>query len=66
MKTKNMRDVETRVDEIPPCDICQKPAEYDGKTKDGPWAYLCGGCFDVHGIGVGLGKGQRLILRGEG
>ena len=49
--------------EIPPCDICQKPAAYDAKTKAGPWAYLCGACFDVHGIGTGLGKGQRLILR---
>jgi len=49
--------------EIPPCDICQKPAGYDAKTKAGPWAYLCGACFDVHGIGTGLGKGQRLILR---
>lgn len=66
VKAKNMRDTESRVDAIPPCDECRKPAEYDAKTKAGPWAYLCGSCFDTFTHGkLGLGVGQRLVLRGS-
>lgn len=36
-------------------------AAYDGKTKYGPWAYMCVTCFVDHGIGLGTGRGQRLI-----
>lgn len=43
------------------CDICQQqPAKYDGKTKMGPWAYMCEKCFKAYGVGLGLGKGQVL------
>jgi len=56
---------ETAVDEIPSCQFCTKPAAYDGKTKGGPWAYMCWQHFEVYGVGLGLGRGQRLIL-GEG
>ena len=31
------------------CDICGKPAVYDGKTKNGPWGYLCQKCFEKYG-----------------
>ena len=44
------------------CDICDKetPQEYfDAKTKQGPWATMCSWCFRQHGIGLGLGRGQR-------
>jgi hypothetical protein len=45
------------------CDICMdEDAKYDGKTKRGPWGYMCQGCFDIHGVGIGLGKGQKLIV----
>lgn len=58
---------EVQVTYIPICDICivsGKPedAAYDGRTKDGPWANMCEDCFKVHGVGLGLGKGQKLIL----
>lgn len=36
-------------------------AHYDGKTKRGPWANMCGACFAKLGIGLGTGKGQQLI-----
>lgn len=39
-------------------------AAYDAKTTYGPWAYLCVPCFVDHGVGLGTGRGQRLI-RGE-
>lgn len=51
------------VTEIPICQLCKEhPAEYDGKTSFGPWAYMCKECFDHVGIGLGMGKGQRLVL----
>ncbi len=48
--------------ELPKCDFCNDLAKYDGKTKYGAWGNMCLPCFGVHGIGLGLGKGQELIL----
>jgi hypothetical protein len=42
------------------CDYCGAPALYDGKTKPGFWAAMCQKCFEKHGIGLGLGKGQKI------
>lgn len=61
---------EVKVAVLPLCDLCQfkgvKPvpkAEYDAKTKSGPWANLCEACFERYTWGVlGTGKGQRLVL----
>lgn len=52
---------------LPTCDVCQtKTASYDAATKYGPWAYMCEGCFEVHGTGqLGLGLGQRLEVEVE-
>jgi hypothetical protein len=47
------------------CDICQKEARFDAKTKCGVWAFMCKSCFLKHGIGLGLGIGQMLIKREE-
>lgn len=49
------------------CDFC-KPvrlivAEVDGKTTHGPWANMCEEHFERHGVGLGLGRGQRLIYQ---
>ena len=41
----------------------ERDAAYDGKTKRGPWAYMCEECFADQGIGLGLGLGQRLEVR---
>jgi hypothetical protein len=41
------------------------PAEYDGKTTEGPWAYMCGAHYSKYGMGLGTGVGQRLILKGN-
>ena len=55
---------EVEVSHIPKCDICgEVDAQYDGKTTSGPWANMCHKCMSQHGVGLGLGKGQRLILR---
>ncbi|GAB3260326.1 hypothetical protein [Kineosporia babensis] len=37
-------------------------AAYDARTVQGFWAYLCESCFSEWGIGLGTGKGQRLII----
>lgn len=51
----------------PDCDFCKKQgkqvgADYDGKTVFGPWAYMCQMHFGMYGVGLGLGRGQRLLV----
>lgn len=57
-----------KVQTIPECDICKYeqnrpgiPAAYDGKTVMGPWANMCEAHFSTHGVGLGTGRGQRLV-----
>ena len=61
---------ETTVAQLPECDIHKHvkgkagvPAEYDGKTNHGPWANMCAECFRTHGVGLGTGLGQKLVVR---
>lgn len=60
---------ETYVTSLPQCDICRYEentpgieANYDGKTVRGPWANMCERHFASHGLGLGTGSGQRLIV----
>ncbi len=49
---------------LPNCDLCPptiKAAHYDGATSMGPWAYMCDEHFQQYGVGLGTGRGQRLI-----
>ena len=46
------------------CQICKVPGTVDfvfidGRTLQGPWGYMCMKCHREHGVGLGLGKGQR-------
>jgi len=49
------------------CDICgedlhrfvNKQWFVDGKTKMGPWALMCARCFEMYGVGLGVGRGQK-------
>lgn len=51
------------------CDICQEdlhPFEdkhwfVDGETKTvfKTWALMCARCFEIYGVGLGTGKGQK-------
>lgn len=51
------------VSELPDCDFHPHvPAAYDAATTMGRWAHLCPACFTAYGIGLGLGRGQRLLL----
>lgn len=52
---------------LPDCQMCSLAgdkvvAQFDGKTTFGPWAFMCLGHFVTHGVGLGIGKGQRLVL----
>jgi hypothetical protein len=53
-----------KVIRLPACDFCGKVARYDARVKGmgSTWAYMCEGCFAIRGVGLGLGKGQELIL----
>ncbi len=56
-----------KVVNLPTCDICdQQKATYDGKTIHGPWAFMCEMCFALHGKGLGLGLGQKLVIEPRG
>lgn len=58
--------------------LCQVPlvhvgqeiprALYDGKTRHGPWGYLCSECFRRLGVGLGRGgvSGSCSTLPGGG
>jgi hypothetical protein len=55
------------VNRYPLCDFCQlagrqEDARYDGKTRWGAWANMCTEHFGVHGVGLGTGRGQRLVV----
>jgi hypothetical protein len=54
------------VSEIRNCDMCRQdppaPAYADGKMVSGPWANMCKDCFEIYGVGLGLGMGQELLL----
>lgn len=66
----NDKGTETEMFEIPPCDFCKmegapqpRPAVYDGATTYGSWAYMCERHYGKFGMGLGLGRGQRLVKR---
>jgi len=53
----------TKVTVLPVCDVCKtKKAAFDARTVFGSWANLCSICFGQYGTGLGLGKGQHLVL----
>jgi len=47
------------------CEICKNDTKviYDCKTSFGSWANLCTDCFAKYGVGLGIGKGQKYILK---
>ena len=54
------------LDTRPGCDLCkQRPAAVDGATRMGPWAYMCIPCFESYGVGLGMGRGQRILIDKE-
>jgi len=66
-----MGNIQTEVTNLPNCDIClqkdgiKTPAKYDGKINQKPycWAFMCEIHFRAYGIGLGVGRGQKLVVR---
>lgn len=51
------------------CDICKNGfggLMYDAKTKMGLWGNLCHRCFETHGVGLGVGLGQKYVQQESG
>jgi hypothetical protein len=53
---------------LPKCDFCsmqkvEKDAMFDGATSFGSWANMCMSHFAQYGIGLGTGRGQKLVLK---
>jgi len=63
-----MEHDKVEVEKLPMCDFCriedgvENPAQYDGRTIFGRWSSMCDKHFEKYGIGLGLGKGQKLVL----
>jgi len=55
-------NAEVKGSKLPDCDFCGDEAHYDGKTILGPWANMCRICFRKYSLGLGLGKGQKLVV----
>ena len=48
------------------CDNCGnklKGVFIDGRTKVGVWGILCEPCHKDIGVGLGVGKGQKYIMK---
>jgi hypothetical protein len=57
---------QTYVSELPACNAHpEREAHYDFATKMGPWMYGCDACFVTYGKGLGVGLGQRLVVKTE-
>jgi hypothetical protein len=54
-----------KIDERPACDFCGAEAVVDGRTTYGSWAYMCPTHFYLFGVGLGLGRGQFLLVEKE-
>jgi hypothetical protein len=47
---------------LPTCDFCAATAQYDGRTRRFGWARMCWVHFAAFGVGLGTGKGQKLVV----
>ena len=67
----NNDHTEVEVAVLPVCDLhkalhgTEVEAVHDGKTKSGPWGFMFEPCLTIHGVGLGEGRGQRLVVRGS-
>lgn len=55
---------EVTVAKLPSCNIHEgRLAGYDFRTRQGMWMYGCEECYRAYGRGLGVGLGQRLVLK---
>ena len=51
------------------CQACGRvlhSAFYDARLKDGVWGIVCDPCFQIRGVGLGVGRGQRYTKQADG
>lgn len=48
---------------LPACDMCSALGLRVVERGRGPWADMCLVHFEDFGVGLGLGRGQRLVVR---
>jgi hypothetical protein len=50
--------------DIPTCNFCDRKAQYDAKTNQGPWANMCHDHYVMHRAysTLGTGKGQEYVV----
>ena len=60
-----MKNEEVLVNEVKGCSFWSEKAIVDGRTKMGAWAFMCEKHFKKYGVGLGLGKGQKLKVVGK-
>ena len=72
MEVKGSKHTRVEVTKLPQCDFCKQDptvlyqeAQYDGRTRMGPWAFMCREHFTQYGIKLGLGFGQELLVAGQ-
>lgn len=54
MKKKNIAN-------LPDCDFCGALAKYDAPTRQGPWAYMCQGCYPMESSPVADKVGFEFV-----
>jgi hypothetical protein len=54
-----------RMKELPVCNWCGRPANYDFRTQAGPWAYGCERHWRVFRLYTELGEGMGQELKLE-
>ncbi|HEY5236128.1 MAG TPA: hypothetical protein VIJ14_08125 [Rhabdochlamydiaceae bacterium] len=59
---KQKPSTSVEVTHLPKCDFCEERANYDARTTTGVWANMCAPHYKRHGLGLGMGVGQKLIL----
>lgn len=62
-----MSDTTVVMDDLPKCSFCASKARFDFKASWGQWSYGCTDHYVFHRMyeSLGVGKGQRLILKEE-
>ena len=46
--------------QLPSCSYCERVPQYEGKTDKDDWSFMCESHYQLRGIGLGLGVGQKL------
>ena len=61
----NKDNTEVEVLSLPKCDFCSEQAHYDARIPAyATWGYVCETHFQQFECKLGLGRGQKLILKG--